>query len=150
MRKLIMKSLEEAIRNIDVFCRVLVEKIVEDENCPQNIVLEPVKKLLRGKYIVEEHFDLNPLARNLISLTHAEEPLIDIYENDEYVEILIQCRPEDYKMTISKNIDGLEICAEKCRKINVPIKNFQVKDMIIRRNNKVLEISIPKMKTTVI
>jgi len=49
-----MEDLEEALRNVDVFCRILVEKILEDNGSSQNVVVEPVEKLLKKKHVVKE------------------------------------------------------------------------------------------------
>jgi hypothetical protein len=140
-----MEDFEEALHNIDVFCRVLVEKIVEDDNYSQNIVVEPVEKLVRRKYSVEEHLGSDPLAKYLIPLSHVEEPLIDVFEDDNYVKVLMQRRCKDQKVTIHTDVDGLEICTEGCRKLNLPVKHLQIENMVVRcNNNEVLEINIPK------
>jgi hypothetical protein len=143
-----MEDLEEALHNIDVFCRVLVKKIVEDADYSQGVVVEPIEKLLRRKYIVEEHLESNPSAKHLIPLPHAEEPLIDIFEDDDYVKVLMQCHCKDKKVTISTDVDNMEICTEECRKLNLSVKHLQVENMVVRcNNNEVLEINIPKIIT---
>lgn len=45
-----MDDFEEALRNIDVFCRVLVKKLAESEKETEdgNIPVEPIENLLRG------------------------------------------------------------------------------------------------------
>lgn len=146
-----MDDLEEALRNIDIFCRVLVKKIVESENEPENnVIIEPIEKLLRRKYIIEEHLEPNPLAKHLIPLPQVEEPLIDIFEDDKYVKVLMQCRCRDQKVTIHTDVDGLEICTEECRKLNLPVKHLQIESIITRcNNNEVFEIDIPKTKATI-
>lgn len=143
-----MEDVEEALRNIDIFCRVLVKKIAEDED-PQDIVVEPIEKLLRTKYTVEEHLETDPLAKHLIPLPQAEEPLIDIFEDDKYVKILMQYRCKDQQVIIRRDADGLQICTEECRKLNLPIKHLQMENMIARcKNNEVFEIDIPKIETS--
>ena len=143
-----MEDLEEALRNIDVFCRVLVKKIVEDADYSQGVVVEPVEKLLRRKYIAEEHLESNPSPKHLIPLPHAEKPLIDIFENDDYVKVLMQCRCKDKKVTIYTDVDNMEICTEECQKLNLSVKHLQLENMVVRcNNNEVLEINIPKIIT---
>jgi len=50
-----MEDFEEALRNIDIFLRILAKKISEDEDYQQNMKVEPMENLLRKKYIIEEH-----------------------------------------------------------------------------------------------
>ena len=144
-----MENFEEALRNIDIFCRTLVKKIVEDEDCSQKIAIEPIESLLRRKYIAEKN-EPSSLAKHLIPLPHAEKPLIDVFEDDNNVRILIQCRCEDKKVKIHTDTDGLEICAEECGNLNLPVKHLQIENMIARCiNNEVFEIKIPKTKTAI-
>jgi hypothetical protein len=141
-----MENLEEALRNIDIFCRTLVKKIVENEDCPENMAVEPIENLLRRKYIKEKN-QPGSLAKHLIPLPHAEETLIDIFEDDKYVRILMQCRCEDKRVKINTDVDGLEICAEECGNLTLPVKHLQIENMIARcRNNEIFEIKIPKRK----
>ena len=145
-----MEDFEEALHNIDVFCRILVKKIVEDDDYSKNIVVEPIENLLRRKYIAGENIELKTSTRYLIPLPQAEEPLIDIFEDENYVKIFLQCRCKDQKVTVHTAIDGLEICAKECQKLNLPVKHLQVENMIVRcNNNAVLEIDIPKANTTI-
>lgn len=145
-----MENLGEALRNIDIFLQVLEKKMVDDNECSQNFIVEPIENLLRRKYIVKEKSGSDPLAKHLIPLPHVEEPLIDIFEDDDYVKVFMQYQCKDHKVTIHTDVDGLEICAERCRKINLPVKHLQIENMIVRHtNNEVLEIDIPKTKTTI-
>jgi len=145
-----MEHFEEALRNIDIFCRILVKKIVEDEDCSQDIMVEPIENLLRRKYIIEENLESEPLTRYLIPLPQAEEPLIDVFEDENYVKIFLQCRCKDQKVTIHTDIDSLEICTKECQKLNLPVKHLQIENMIVRcNNNEALEIDIPKVNTTI-
>lgn len=145
-----MKDLEEALRNIDVFLRTLVKKIVEDEDCSQNIVVEPVENLLRRKYIIEESLGSEPSKRYLIPIPQVEDPLIDVFEDENYIKIFLQCRCKDQEVTIHIDVDGLEICTKECRKLNLSVGHLQVENMIARcNNNTVFEIDIPKAITTI-
>ena len=154
-----MDDFEEALRNIDVFCKVLAKKMTENDDAHENIIVEPMEKLLQRKYIIEEHFEPNPINKNFIPLPHLEEPLIDVFNEDNYVKILMQSRCKDQPMTIHTNMDGLEICKKECyknddgtevctdtcKKLNLPVSSLQVNSMVARcNNNKVLEIDIPK------
>lgn len=145
-----MQNLEEALRNIDIFCRILVKKIVEDEDCSQNIVVEPIENLLRRKCIIEESQESKASSGHLIPLPQAEEPLIDVFEDESYVKIFMQCRCRDQEVAIHTDVGGLEICTKECRKLDLPVKHLQIENMTVRCNsNKVLEIHIPKTKTTI-
>lgn len=149
---------EEALRNIDVFCKVLTKKLMEslkgeeEEPCEKN-PLEPMEKLLKRKYVFEEKFE-SPTVKHfipLIPLPHIEEPLIDVFENENYVRVLMQCRCRDHKITVNKHDDGLQICVENvCWKIDLPVEELQIENMVMRcNNNEALEVEIPKIKTTV-
>lgn len=156
-----MDDFEEALRNIDVFCKVLVKKIVENEE-KSNIVVEPMEKLLYRKYIIDAQVGPSPSGKHLIPLPQLEEPLIDVFEDDNYVKVLMQCRCKEQKVTVHPNIDGIEICkkecrtseegieicTDKCQKLDLPTKHLQIEDMIAKcSNNVVFEINIPKTKT---
>jgi len=155
-----MNDFEEALRNIDIFCKVLVNKIVENEE-NNEITVEPIEHLVYKKYIISEQMESNPINRHLIPLPQLDEPLIDIFEEDNYVRILIQCRCKDQKVTLQPNIDGLEICkkechtdedgreicVDKCQKLKVPVKELQIEEIRAKcNNNEVLEVTIPKTK----
>jgi hypothetical protein len=155
-----MDDFEEALQNIDAFCRVLVKKLVENENeRDNNVVMEPMEKLLLRKYIIEEHAESSPLAKSLIPLPQAEKPLIDVFEDDNYVKVLMQCRCKDQKVTIQPDMDGIiickrechidiegrEICRDMCQKLALSPKKLQIKNMIAKcNNNSVFEVDIPK------
>lgn len=154
-----MDDLEEALHNIDVFCKVLAKKLVEslkeEENgesskASKENPLEPIEKLLKRKYVFEEKFEEKPTVKHFIPLPHIEEPLIDIFEDENYVRILMQCRCRDQRVTVNKFDDGLQICLENiCWNINLPVEELQVENMIMKcNNNKAFEVDIPKMKTT--
>ncbi|MGB9853397.1 MAG: hypothetical protein ACPLRY_01105 [Candidatus Bathyarchaeales archaeon] len=147
-----MDDFEEAFRNIDVFCKVLVKKMIESENeaeTESSLAVEPMEKLLRRKYVIEEKNEENPEVKHFIPLPHIEEPLIDIFEDDTYVKFLMQCHCRDQKVTVQKQDDGLQICLEnECWKLELPVGQLQVENIIIKcNNNEALEVEIPKLKT---
>jgi len=148
-----MDAFEEALRNIDVFCKVLVKKMIESEReneSEDEITLEPIGKLLRKKYVIEEEIEKTPEVKHLIPLPHIEEPLIDVFEGETYVKVLIQCHCRDHKVTINKNDDGLQICLEsECWKLSLPTNKLQIENIIMKcNNNEALEVEIPKLKAT--
>jgi hypothetical protein len=148
-----MEDFEEAIQNIDIFCRIVVEKMLENTNETPNETqtitpaIESMENLLRRKYIVEVNPEAKPSAKPLIPLPHLDDPLIDILEDDQFIKVLMQYRCKDQEVTIHKDPDGLQICTEKCRKINLPNKQLQIENMISKcNNNEIFEIDIPKTK----
>jgi hypothetical protein len=157
-----MDDFEETLQNIDVFCKVLVQKMIDEEE-KNNIIVEPMENLLQRKYVLEEHLESSPLSKNLIPLPQVEEPLIDVFEEDNYVKVLMQCRCKDQKVSIHPKIDGLEICKKEChtnaegievckdncQKLDVPTSDLQIEDIMARcSNNAVFEVTIPKVKDT--
>jgi len=159
-----MENLDEALRNIDIFCRTLVKKMTEEDNEQNNnVTMEPMEKLLLRKQVIEEHAESNPLAKSMIPIPQAEEPLVDILEDDNYVKVLMQCRCREEKVTVHTDVNGLEvckkecytdaegkeICTDKCQKLDLPAKHLRFENMISKcNNNTVLEIDIPKSNTT--
>ncbi len=154
-----MSDFEEALRNIDVFCKVLVNKLVE--NGDNNIIVEQMEHLIYKKYIISEQMESNPINRNLIPLPQLDEPLIDVFDDGNYVKILMQCRCRDQKLTLHTSTDGLEICkrecykdeegaetcVDKCQKLNVPVEELEIEETTVKcSNNKVFEVTIPKTK----
>ena len=134
---------EEALKNIDVFCRVLTKKLAEADR--EDIKVAPIENLLRRKYEVENYAEFDSSSKILIPLPHLEEPLIDVVEDEGYVKVLVQCRCEEQKVIVNPDEDGLEICIDKCQKVTLPTARLKINDMIARcYRNKVLEIVIPK------
>jgi hypothetical protein len=158
-----MEDFEEALKNIDIFCKILVKKMTEDENEQNNnITIEPMEKLLLEKYVIEENIESSPLSKSLIPMPQAEDPLVDIFEDDRYVRVLMQCRCKDQKVTVHPeqdgievckrecrtNDDGVEVCTDKCQRIDLSTKQLQVENIIMKcSNNTVFEIDIPKTRT---
>jgi len=153
-----MGDLEETIRNIDIFCKVLADKIVEDIEVT-NIIVEPMEKLLYKKCVIDAKAEPNNPPGNLIPLPQLEEPLIDVFHDDNNVKILMQCRCKDQKVTIHPSTDGIkickkecytntkgqEICTDKCQKLTLPTDNLKTENIIAKcSNNTVFEVEIPK------
>jgi hypothetical protein len=156
-----MDDFEEALQNIDAFCRILVKKLVDNED--SNIVVEPIEELLYRKNIIDTQAEPNPSPKHLIPLPQAEEPLIDIFEDNNHVKVLMQCRCNDQPVTIHTEMDGveickkechtnaegLEICTDKCQKLNVPINRLEIENMTAKcSKNAVFEVNIPKTRST--
>lgn len=157
-----MDNLEETLRNIDVFCKVLADKIIEKENDGGKFMtLKPTADFLPGKHIRRKQLEQNCPARHMIPLPEFDGPLIDLLEDDDHVRVLVQCRCRDQRVTVRTGIDGIEICKRECHsdadgseicvdecwKLDLSTKDLQVENIISRcSNNEVFEIEIPKMK----
>lgn len=141
-------DLARVLENIDVFLKTLVQKMAEDE--PEStIAVEPIEKLLRVRDITaDETLEPNPLERTLIPLPQLDEPLIDVFEDENHIKVLMQCRCREQNVTIHREADGLELCTKECQKIDIPLTHLQVEHMISKcNNNEVFEIDIPKIKS---
>lgn len=155
-----MENLEDALRNIDVFCKVLVDKLIADENEEgRDVFVEPMEKLIYEKSIIGERAETNLPVKHFIPLPHVEDPLIDVVEENDHFKILMQERCRDKTLTVHTDIDGIEICrrecqkdhegqevcVDKCQKVNLPVNHLQVENMSARcNNNAVFEVAIPK------
>ncbi|MDH7476784.1 MAG: hypothetical protein QHH17_00165 [Candidatus Bathyarchaeota archaeon] len=156
-----MDDFEEALRNIDVFCKVLAKKTAEDEE-KSDIIVEPMESLLYRKYIISEQVESSSV-KHFIPLPQLEEPLIDVFEDENYVKILMQCHCKDQKVTVHTSVDGLEICKKKChkdsngievcvdecQKLNLSVERLKIEDMIMKcNNNEAFEVYIPKVNNS--
>jgi len=155
-----MEDLDEALRNIDAFCRILVNKLASEEiEKENNLPLEPIEALFRKKYIVEEESELHSSPKRMIPLPQLEEPLIDIIEDKNCVRVLMQERCNDNRITVHSRIDGIEICKEecyrdanglevcrgKCQKLSLPTDKLRIENITAKcNNNSVFEVDIPR------
>lgn len=125
-------SFEEALSNIDIFCSVLVKKIIEDEE--PKVKPEPIENLLRKKHGIEIYRDFR----------RGEEPLIDIFEDEGQVKVLMQCSHVKHEVRLDPCGGYMEIWEGGGRKAKIPIKSSDANKTAIRWNNNVLEIIIEK------
>ncbi len=156
-----MENLEKALRNIDIFCKILVDKLTADDNKDRDAFVEPMEKLLYKRNILNERAETDIDAKPLIPLSHLENPLIDVVEENDHLKILVQEHCKDKLLTIHTDADGIEICrrechtdqegteecVDKCQKIELALSNLQVDNMTAKcnnNNNAVFEIAIPK------
>jgi len=149
------ESFEEGLRNIDVFLQTLVRKILESDSdtCSEESKIEPIQDILRGKYIrkctIGNCAESDALTEYMIPLPHAEERLVDVFEDDKYVKVLMENRCKNQEVEIHTHFDVLEICTEECVKLNMPTAHLQMENMIVTCNNETLEIRIPKIRTEI-
>ncbi|MBS7635311.1 hypothetical protein KEJ34_07520 [Candidatus Bathyarchaeota archaeon] len=129
-----MNNFEETLANIDVFCKVLVRKMIKDDDCSAEPEL--IENLLRRKYAVEVHEDYDWL----------KEPLIDVFEDEEQIKILVQHQCKNWEIAIRPYEDYVEIWVDESKKIKLPINRLDINDAVIKRNNQAVEITILKRK----
>jgi hypothetical protein len=153
----------EALQSIDNFCKVLVKK-----NTTGTSETKHRKKI--------EHANMAVFERNLrmpseasyvvddILQSEIEEPLIDVFDEEDYIRILVQCRCREQQVTFHPSSDGITVCREECRKekngpetcrdicrkLNLKTDELQLGNMqfVIAKcnNNNTLEAMIPKIK----
>jgi hypothetical protein len=154
-----MGDFEEAIRNIDVYCRVLAKKIVEAEKQENtNIMIEPIEDLLRRKYFAPKE-ETKSIETPIIPLPHLETPLVDVFEEEDQFKVLMQCHCQDQKVTVHTDADSMEICkkecytdsqgsqvcSDNCQRLDIPVERLQIEKMSSKcSKNEIFEIDIPK------
>jgi len=154
-----MGDFEEAIRNIDVYCRVLAKKIIDAEKEEDtSTMIEPIEDLLRRKYIVQKE-ETKPVEPSFIPLPHLETPLVDVFEEEDRFKVLMQCHCRDQKVTVHTDADSMEICkkecytdsqgsqvcSDNCQRLDIPVERLRIEKMSSKcSKNEVFEIDIPK------
>jgi hypothetical protein len=122
---------------------------MEDDDSSKSVTVEPIENLLRRKYVIQENQESKTSSGHLIPLPQAEEPLIDMFEDENYVKIFLQCHCKGKDVKIHTDIDNTEILVEECRKLTLPVRNLNIENMAVTcNNNTILEIAIPKIKVT--
>jgi hypothetical protein len=163
-----MENFEEALRNIDAFCKVLVKKMPHNMAKLENkTIVEPIENPPPIESTANEPLEIDSTNRHFIPLSQIEEPLIDIFEEEDYIKILVQCRCQEQQVTFYTckdgikicreechvNVDGTETCVDTCQKINLRTDHLQLENRLFVvakcNNNLVLDAMIPKTKATV-
>jgi hypothetical protein len=156
-----MSYFEEVLQNINSFCKVKIEKIPKNNDDAEYTQNPPQTNQNKN-----EPLAIDSPNRSLIPSSQIEEPLIDIFEEEDQVRILVQCRCREQELTFYDcadgiricgqechvNADGAEICTEKCQKIILRTEQLQLEKRLFIiatcKNNSVLEATIPKIKIT--
>jgi hypothetical protein len=160
-----MDNFEEALQNMDAFCKVLVKKMPENTAEPENkTIVEPIENPLLIKSNANEPLETDSSNRHFIPLPQIEEPLIDTFEEEDHIRILVQCRCREQQVTLyvcadgirmcreecHVDADGAETCVDNCQKINLRTDHLQLESRLFVvakcNNNQVLEAMIPKIK----
>jgi len=162
-----MENFEEALRNIDGFCKILVKKMLGNSAEPENKAgVEPIENLVLTTGHANEPLGTDPLNTHFIPPSQIEEPLIDVFEEEDYIRILVQCRCQEQQVTLYMCMDGIKICrkechinaegtetcVDNCQKINLQTDHLQLENRLFVvascNNNQVLDAMIPKTKAT--
>jgi hypothetical protein len=140
----------EALQSIDNFCKVVVKKTTAERT--ETGSKRGVSSLLA---LPEFHGSVEP---------EIEDPLVDIFDEEDYVRILVQCRCREEQVTFHPDPDGITVCREEChrekhgpemcrdvcQKLNLRTDELQLGSMefVIAKcnNNNTLEALIPKLK----
>ena len=153
----------EALQSIDNFCKVVVKKTPERDPRKGIRENEPSKKegLARTSWA-------NPseptYAMGYAMQAEPEEPFVDVFDEEDYIRILVQCRCREQQVTFHPSTDGITVCREEChrekegpemcndicRKVTVKTDKLQLDNMLFViakcNNNNTLEAMIPKIK----
>jgi len=151
----------EALQNMDGFCRVNVKKTPENDSRSSK---QPSDELLFHQRILNGHQSAISPKGGFITLPTAEDPLVDVIDEEDHIRILVQCRCREQQVTFHPSPDGLRICREEChidadgtetcndvcRNVSLRTDCLQIENMqfIIAKcnNNNTLEAMIPKIK----
>lgn len=126
-------SLDETLLNIEVFCKVLADKISGLKK--SHIKPEPIEKLLRRKVEVEVCGE-SP---------EGLEPLIDILENEKEIKILALVKPSSKnRVVVDVNGDFTEIVMGGYLRVKFPIKAIDASRISVNNIDWAFEITIEK------
>jgi hypothetical protein len=154
----------EALQTIDNFCKVLVKKTTADKSEKDNRKEDEPS----GEAVFEKTQWYRPLENSSsvgnIVQPENEEPLVDVFDEEDHIRILVQCRCREQQVTFHPSIDGITICREEChkekggsetyrdvcRKLSICTDELQLENMLFViakcNNNNTLEAMIPKIK----
>lgn len=140
----------EALWSMNDFCKVMVKKTRVE------------KAETGGK---KEIMHLTSLSETQdAEQPEIEDPLVDVFDEKDFVRILVQCRCREQQVTFHPNPDGITVCREECQKekngsetcrdichkLSLRMNELQLEDMefVIAKcnNNNTLEAMIPKLK----
>jgi hypothetical protein len=152
----------EELKNIDNFCKVLVKTPDKSETGNNRGFRRSDERVLEDNFLFRPSDGSSRMSDN--SRSEIEEPLVDIFDEDDYVRILVQCRCREQQVTFHPSLDGITVCKEEChrekdgtekcndvcRKLNLRTDELQLGDMLFImakcNNNNTLEAMIPKKK----
>ena len=141
----------EVLNGLDNFCKVLIKKSISDSYEKDRREREPLNRSVFER----DNFNMSrPL----------EEPLVDLFEEEDHIKILVQCRCQEQRVTFHPRKDGITICREECNTekggnevcsdvcstLNLRTDKLQLENMLFLvaqcNNNNTLVATIPKTK----
>jgi hypothetical protein len=151
----------EALHNIDDFCKVLVKKPNPDRS-----ETGIRRELEQDEAVFERYLNRRSEANSSLGVMQPEreEPLIDVFDEEDHIRILVQCRCREQQVTFHPDKDGIIICKEECQKskggpetcrdvctkLSFRTDELQLENMLFViakcNNNNTLEATIPKVK----
>lgn len=131
-------SFEEALSNIEAFCRVLADKISGvRKTCTRP---EPIANLLRRKVEVE-------VCENDVE---GREPLVDIFEDEKQVKILVLVKPPSKsKILLDVHAESAEIIIGGYLRMRLPVKAIDVSKIYVNSSGQAFEVIIEKAQPPV-
>lgn len=160
-----MENFDEALRDIDSFCKVTVKKAPGNQPETNNgTTKELAEESMLQKVMLPGPLQTGSPNETSPTLFSVEEPLVDVIDEEDQVRILVQCRCREQEVTFhacsdgiricreecQKEPDGTEVCQDVCRKVNIPTSHLQIENMLFIiakcNNNNTLEAMIPKIK----
>jgi hypothetical protein len=131
-----------------------------------------VKVLIEKNHPPEETFEKTLLCRpseggpmvGCKKQLEIEDPLVDIFDEEDHVRILVQCHCREQQVTFHPSSDGIIICRKECHrekggqetckdvcsKLRIRTDELQIDNMLFViakcNNNNTLEAMIPKLK----
>jgi hypothetical protein len=152
----------EALQNMDDFCKVLVKKPnVEGSDSGNRKDLEADTMVFEKEYLKGRLKANSSLG---VTQPELEEPLIDVFDEEDHIRILVQCRCREQQVTFHPDKDGITICKEECQrhkggpetcrdvctKLSLRTDELQLENMLFViakcNHNNTLEATIPKLK----
>ena len=154
----------EALQSIDNFCKVLVKKPNKDAfRAGSGLGVAFSGETVGQKNISNRYFEKNPTTGTGLQ-PELEDPFVDVFEEEDHIRILVQCRCQEQQVTFHPAKDGIVICREEChrensgpetcrdicRKLYLRTDGLQLENMLFIiakcNNNNTLEAMIPKIK----
>jgi hypothetical protein len=153
----------DALQSVDNFCKVLVKKTITSTPETGNVrEIEHANEAVFERDLQLPSEDSHEV--NDILQLEIEEPLVDVFDEEDFLRILVQCRCREQQVTFQPSSDGITVCREEChkekdgpetcrdicQKLNLRTDDLQLANMqfVIAKcnNNNTLEAMIPKIK----
>ncbi|MEM1674676.1 MAG: hypothetical protein QXN24_08220 [Candidatus Bathyarchaeia archaeon] len=129
---MVNSNFEEALLNIEAFCRVLADKISGKESCSEP---DPIEKLLKRKATFEFY------GRSV----EGRESLIDFFEDEKEIKILALVNPlSKSEIALNSDTDFTEITIGDHLKIKLPFTIAESGKVHVKNFGWTFEITVEK------